>query len=554
MSELIYEEQSQSLNRWQRAGKVAVGALLVATPVAAGLAAIAHAPASHVEIAGQDIEVKPVIGQDHTQIADGAVLRPEHYEVPLLHKSVGLDVNANWNNILHQLQNKHSRDAFTQLANDPEPEIARIQSTADNYLLKWGLGVAGGVAAIELLGLGAVQLTRKTIKGEPDTGQASMNKIVRPWAYGSAAVLLSGAVLVNTIGMNAYTHDDHQTVVGSPELASGKLGKNTQLVGGLGDAAPYVQSLLEVNNPFYDKVSKNLAEAIAQRPELQTTKDEQLFFTADDFQGNQGMARIYGESISLTNAETSIYLGDWTDLGKLFETPIIDAYMYRAGDTESYATEGLHDTDEIIQTEQDRGLIMADDKTKVINGFRVLLLNDPRISGIGNLNGVDSLRDPDVDIDTFVDNAVQEIEANQPQIMFIHDNKLAKQILDSLAANAIQPPVLIVDGRNYQYVGMRNYGTADTTDAVEYTLGSGGAHFNTKASTDTISTQNPGTYSAFKYNAVTKQMDVFAFTVESDSTVVISHSIMSDISIKSMDGIPFSARDNNSGNDTAAKH
>lgn len=551
MSESILQEEAARLSHWQRFGQVAVGALLIGTPLAAGLVAIENAPANRVEIAGQDIAVKPVLGQDHTKIADGAVLRPEHYQIPVINKAVGIDVDANWNDILHQLQDKPSRDALTQLANDPEPEIARIQASAENYMLKWGLGVAGGVAAVELFGLGAVQLTRKRIKNEPEAMQASIHRVVRPWAYGGAAVVLSGAVLISASAVHTYTHNDSRVIIGSAELAGGKLGNDTQLVGGLGDAAPYVESLLEVNNPFYDKVSINLAEAIAERPELQTTKDEQLFFAADDFQGNQGMARIYGESINLTDADASFYLGDWTDLGKLFETPLIDAYMYRAGDTDSYATLGLHDTDEIIQTEQDRGITMADNKTKVINGFRVLLLNDPRVSGIGSLNGVDSLRDPKIDVDTFIENAVQEIADNQPQLLFMHDNKLAKLILDELAANQILPPALVVDGRNYQFEGARDYPAVDGSNAVEYTLGSGGAHFDTKATTDAITTRNPGTYSAFKYNDATKEWYYFSFTVNTDASVDIAEPKLVNITTEPSDGIPFTADDR--GDSTVAK-
>ena len=48
--------------------RVAVAALFVTFPLASALVAVAYAPPAHIEIAGQTVSVKPVLGQDTSRL------------------------------------------------------------------------------------------------------------------------------------------------------------------------------------------------------------------------------------------------------------------------------------------------------------------------------------------------------------------------------------------------------------------------------------------------------------------------------------------------------
>src|SRR5690349_9956016 len=115
----------------------AVLAVLSATaPFAGALVAVAYAPPAHVEIAGQDVSVKPVLGQDTSRLLDGALVRSEHAHVGFLGKDIGVDVDADWNRLIPS--DKQTRAYLTALWDDPTPQIGRLQDAARRHLLLWG--------------------------------------------------------------------------------------------------------------------------------------------------------------------------------------------------------------------------------------------------------------------------------------------------------------------------------------------------------------------------------------------------------------------------------
>src|SRR5262245_36615819 len=86
-----------ALRRLHRVRRAAVVLLLVSVPFASALVALRVAPPTHVEIAGQPVSVKPVLGQDTSRLQGGALIRPEHAHVGLLGTNVGVDISADWN-------------------------------------------------------------------------------------------------------------------------------------------------------------------------------------------------------------------------------------------------------------------------------------------------------------------------------------------------------------------------------------------------------------------------------------------------------------------------
>src|SRR5262245_44970082 len=89
-----------TLRRLLRIRRAAVVLLLVSIPFASALVAIRVAPPAHVEIAGQPVAVKPVLGQDTSRLQDGALIRPEHAHVGILGLNVGVDISADWNRLI----------------------------------------------------------------------------------------------------------------------------------------------------------------------------------------------------------------------------------------------------------------------------------------------------------------------------------------------------------------------------------------------------------------------------------------------------------------------
>jgi hypothetical protein len=105
--------------------RAAVCLLLVLLPLSCAILAVAFSPPTHIEIAGQRVSVKPVIGQDTSRLLDGALVSPEHAHVSLMGKDIGVDVDADWNRLIPS--DRRTREYLANLWNDPAPEIARIQ-------------------------------------------------------------------------------------------------------------------------------------------------------------------------------------------------------------------------------------------------------------------------------------------------------------------------------------------------------------------------------------------------------------------------------------------
>src|SRR3954468_8948612 len=147
------DQAAELLHRLRALRWIAVVVLLVSVPFASALVALRVAPASHVEIAGQPVAVKPVLGQDTSRLQSGALIRPEHAHVGLLGTDVGVDISADWNQLIPS--DKQTRQYLIALWDDPQPEIERIRRAARDYVITWGLigflvgaVASGGVALL----------------------------------------------------------------------------------------------------------------------------------------------------------------------------------------------------------------------------------------------------------------------------------------------------------------------------------------------------------------------------------------------------------------------
>src|SRR3954468_20307554 len=94
-------DQAAVLRRWLRIlRRAGIVALFVTIPFASAVVAVRVAPPAHVEIAGQPVAVKPVLGQDTSRLQSGALVRPEHAHIGVLDTDVGVDISADWNQLI----------------------------------------------------------------------------------------------------------------------------------------------------------------------------------------------------------------------------------------------------------------------------------------------------------------------------------------------------------------------------------------------------------------------------------------------------------------------
>lgn len=494
-------------------GQIVVAVLLLTLPFASALVAIRAAPPTHVDIAGQAISVKPVVGQDTTRVQGGALVRPEHAHVDVLDKDVGVDVSANWNQLIPK--DKKTRKYLVALWDDPQPEIDRIRAAARFYLIQWGvIGFFMGAVCTAGVALGLRTRRRRLARYRPDLAEAirAHNRRMRI-ALASTGTL--GILLVDGVGANTYLHRDHHVVASSPEFADTTL-EDTEVNGLMADVLPFL-SVLRPRNQFYDHVATNLEAALSGHSDLISRKGRTVFVVAEDFEDVNGMARQVGLTARLLDADFIALSGDITFAGKPIETYLIDTVNYYSENRPVYFAPGLHDTRAIVEAAQARGWHVADALTTTIGDLSLLAAPDPRVSLVGDFGVGDVLRDPDVDLDTFIENTTSEACRTHPDFVLLHDHGLGAKI----AAAGCQR-VAVLDGRSYQFLGPRPVRSgSDTT--YELTSGSAGGHVSTKPDPGAI--RHPARFVVMTHAPRHGATTYSVVTVRPDASVTVTQRI-----------------------------
>lgn len=485
--------------------------LLVSIPFAAALIALRIAPPAHVEIAGQPVAVKPVLGQDTSQLQDGALIRPEHAHVGILGTDVGVDISADWNQLIPS--DRQTRQYLIALWDDPRPEIERLRRAARDYVITWSLigFLVGAVAS------GSVAILIRERRRRLAAYSAEQRELViaynRRLRTALVAAGIAGALALDAAGLATYLHRDHHVVASSPLFAGTTL-EGTEVNGLMAEVLPFL-SILRPRDTFYDTVAHNLEAALADRNDLRPRGDRMVFVVAEDFEDVNGMARQVGLTAKLVDADFLAITGDLTFAGKPIESYLIDTVDYYAENRPVYFAPGLHDTEEIVQAARARGWHVADGHTRTVGGLTMLAAGDPRISLIGDFDVGDVLRDQDVDIDTFVDNTTAEACATRPDFVILHDHVLGQQI----AASGCQR-VAVLDGRSYQFLGPRRIETTSSGHAYELTNGSAGGHVTTEP--DPGDVQHPARFAIFTYSPTHQRTGYAVVTVFPNASVTVS--------------------------------
>ena len=490
--------------------------LLVLAPFAGAVVAVRFAPPAEAMIAGQTVQVKPVIGRDTTEFQDGAIVRPEHARLGTRRVGIdiGLDLSLDWNRLIPQ--DKQTRGYLTQLFDDPTPAMAEIRDAARMYVVRWfSIGFAG-VLLVEIAVVLLVRQRRRRLDALPPPVAAAVsahNARLRASAVALGAVAVVG---VNALAAQTLSHREQRAVIGNPFFNGTGLA-GTQVQGLVGEIVPFL-SVLQPHSEFYDRVSDNLDKALADK-DLRVGEKDVLFIAAEDLEDVNGMARIVGRAANLTGADFIAYTGDLTFAGKAIESYLLDTIDYYSDDVPVEFAPGLHDTPVIVQAATARGWTVADGQPHDVSGVSLLSFADPRVSTVGDFGTGTVLRDEDVDVDDFLANAIEETCATEPDVVLLHDHVLGAEI----AAEGCQQAVLI-DGRSFRRVGPRVHTTRDGTPSLEYTLGSAGGHTDTEPNPGDI--QHPATFEAFSLDPETDLLHVSVFTIRPNGNVEITSPVV----------------------------
>ena len=136
------------------------------------------------------------------------------------------------------------------------------------------------------------------------------------------------------------------------------------------------------------------------------------------------------------------------------------------------------------------------------------------MSLVGDFGVGDVLRDPDVDLDTFIRNTTSEACRTRPDFVLLHDHVLGAKI----AAAGCQQ-VAVLDGRSYEFRGPRPVrSTSGTT--YELTNGSAGGHVTTKPDPGAI--RHPARFVVMTYAPRGEVTTYSVVTVGPDASVTVS--------------------------------
>ena len=148
---------------------------------------------------------------------------------------------------------------------------------------------------------------------------------------------------------------------------------------------------------------------------------------------------------------------------------------------------------------------------------------DPRISTVGGFGTGSVLRDPDVDVDQFVADTIEEACAEQPDLVILHDHLLGRRI-----AEAGCQEVAVLDGRSYQFVGPQEVPvTSAQSGRREFTGGSTGGHVTTVP--DPGSVKSPARFAILSVQPDGGDATYAVVTVDPDTTVTVTPEISLDV-------------------------
>lgn len=471
------------------AGKLAItGALLLAPPAAAIDAAVL-APGASVAgtIAGAKVTSKLDFASGDIKSSFPLDVSPyQKSNLSIGPKTLGANVNFDYNHtdLTDSTGHFSPEKIFTIIRDfsDTKAEFRAIASATEEYYGKVALGSFGGVLLAEVAG--GLYLYKRRLDASRQTLAA--NEIISkdrrfPRAVGKLALVGVAGGLIIPAGL-IVTRPSHTTPPRPDKVLAGlgfkDISINMQGQGLVDTTVTAFQNYIKEVDQYYDELGQTFSNAFEQTyatKSLESAPGTLRLIVADDFQGQDGPAKIVGLAAKMYNANLIVVGGDTTATGTSLETEEFNSLDKYADEIPIEISSGHHDSLDALEqmAKAFPNIHIADGKAHKIGGVNILGLDAPDFIPFGSSNDfvlspAFKGETPDQAIERQTKQLIQAVcDSKKPLIVEMHDDKVGHALAQAGCKNV----KIVLDGREYVPKTPTDYGPT-----TEFTSGSTGGH------------------------------------------------------------------------------
>lgn len=472
------------------AGKIAIAAAVVLAPPAAAVDAAVLAPGASVPgtIAGAHVTSR--LSFSSGDIRTSFPLDIKFYQrsgVSIAGKRLGANVTFDYNETdLTDAEGRLAPQRIAVIAKDftnSGAEVQAITRATAEYYGKVMLGSLVGVLLAEVA-VGLYLVRRRRDGGVLSPVARAVIRADRRLPRTVGGVLVAAAVGGLAVPAAVALSRPSPVAPPRPDKTLADLGfthisinqKGRQLVDStVTTAERYFDSV----DQYYDQLGDTFRDDFRRQlgtGSLAPAPGTYRIIAADDFQGQDGPAKIVGLAATMYNADLIVVGGDTTATGASFETFEFSSLRQYSGKIPILVSRGHHDPDLSTfrqMAETFDGIYIADGKPRVLGGIHVVGFNAPDIIPFGS--GQDHVVHPAHAGETVQqanDRLAQQIitsvcRSTKPLVVELHDDSVGHQV----ARAGCKQVKIVLDGREYTAKPPTDYGPT-----AEFTSGSTGGH------------------------------------------------------------------------------
>jgi hypothetical protein len=507
---------------------------LVAAGAVIGMKVAPPVRVSNLPIAGAQTTARLDPTTDVTQIKAGIAYLTLPRSIRLGSKQFGADITVD-PSYLSLTDRKGNFDTTTierliERFSDVRPQLSELQVAVRTHYERWA---AGGAATVLLSGdllLAWWLVSKRRLARMTDAERTAVLKD-RRWKQPARRAVLTTATLGIVVYATGtyFSPTTHRPVLADPILSGtplegGELGGPAKFA--FDTVLPNAISVVTATNAFYRAGSQHFTDAFTdlyRARQLPRQEHVRRFVVFDDVQGVSGMQRIIGVAAKAFNADSIFNSGDTSFSGTRWETASVSTLPYYAGKITTWAAEGAHDSSDIATMQRNKGMVVADGKTRTVAGISALGVNDPYRAPFAGQSR--HLTDPVLArevLDTgrdaaalTADRATAEACQTHPLVIFVHDHAIGDPLAQSGCAT------FVFTGREFVMPPPRTYASPGGGRTYEVINGSAGGHGNGDGPEIGI-IHNPATFTVVEYDESSGMATYTVVTVRPDTSVQIA--------------------------------
>ncbi|HEX7354148.1 MAG TPA: hypothetical protein VF288_04865 [Mycobacteriales bacterium] len=473
------------------ARRLVIVAAIVAAPLAGAVAATELAPPARVPgtIAGAVVTSRLDIGSDsiNVEFPLPAVFH-ERSHIRIGAKTLGANIRFDYNNAdLAGRNGQLDPSKVTTILRDFQDGTASQRAIArvtENYYL--GVGLAGFISVLLAeIALGCYVVKRRHDLTTQAPGHVALIDADRrfPRAVGAASVTAAALGLIVPSAITVLAPNSVHVIRPDPALAS--IGLGSVGISGPGrnlidTIVPKIKDYFDTESHFYNALSTTFTTQFQQfygTKDLAPVKGQVRIVFADDFQGQDGPARIVGQAAKMLRANIIVIGGDTTATGTSLETSELAALRDASGKIPILVSRGHHDPDYATFSNMAKAypdITIADGKIHEIGGVRIVGFNAPDFIPFASTDD-DKVLDPAFAGETpeqanaRITRAAEKLAcaATKPLVAEMHDQSIGTPLAEAQCPDL----TVVLTGRQYQPTNPVDRGTT-----TEYISGSTGGH------------------------------------------------------------------------------